>query len=233
MYTFESRVRYSECDYREKLNIFALINYLQDCSTFHSENSGMGVLPLHEQNLVWVVSSWQIDISRFPSLGERITIGTFPYSFKGFFGRRNYFIKDEKGEYVVKADSLWTLLNYETSAPVKVTEEIASQYGFEEALDMDYVKGRIAVPKELEVMPSIEILDEHLDSNMHVNNGQYVGIVRHLINVEDYKRIRVEYRKMALKGEKLTPHMYEDEERFVIVLKNEEQDTCTVLEFLR
>lgn len=233
MYTFESRVRYSECDYREKLNIFALVNYLQDCSTFQSQDCGAGVLPLHEQNLVWVISSWQIDIKRYPSFGEKIKISTFPYNFKGFFGRRNYFIEDETGEKIVKADSLWTFLNYDTSLPVKVTEEIANLYGIEEKLDMDYAKGRIDVPNELEELNPIEVKDEHLDSNMHVNNGQYIGIARSLISVEDYKRIRVEYRKMALKGEKLTPFASYEELRIVIVLKNEEHDTCTILEFTK
>ena len=36
MYTFESRVRYSETDCEGKLTMASLINYFQDCSTFQS-----------------------------------------------------------------------------------------------------------------------------------------------------------------------------------------------------
>ena len=35
-YEFEARVRYSEIGHRGTMTIPALINYFQDCSTFHS-----------------------------------------------------------------------------------------------------------------------------------------------------------------------------------------------------
>ena len=59
MYTFESRIRYSETDSEGKLTMAALINYFQDCSTFQSEDLGLGVECLNREHLVWVLSSWQ------------------------------------------------------------------------------------------------------------------------------------------------------------------------------
>ena len=43
MYTFESRIRYSETGSEGRLTMASLINYFQDCSTFHSEDLGLGV----------------------------------------------------------------------------------------------------------------------------------------------------------------------------------------------
>ena len=43
MYTFESRVRYSEVDHTELITLPAIINYFQDCSTFQSEDLGVGI----------------------------------------------------------------------------------------------------------------------------------------------------------------------------------------------
>ena len=48
MYTFESRIRYSETDSDGKLAMASLINYFQDCSTFQSEDLGLGVECLQE-----------------------------------------------------------------------------------------------------------------------------------------------------------------------------------------
>ena len=31
MYSFEGRIRYSECDEAGRLSLFSLMNYLQDC----------------------------------------------------------------------------------------------------------------------------------------------------------------------------------------------------------
>ena len=38
MYTFDSRVRYSETDEEGNLSVVGIMNYLQDCSTFQSED---------------------------------------------------------------------------------------------------------------------------------------------------------------------------------------------------
>ena len=42
MYEFDSRVRYSEIDHTGNMTLPALINYFQDCSTFQSEDIGLG-----------------------------------------------------------------------------------------------------------------------------------------------------------------------------------------------
>ena len=42
MYSFKSRVRFSETDTDKKLSVASLMNYLQDCSIFQSEDIGAG-----------------------------------------------------------------------------------------------------------------------------------------------------------------------------------------------
>ena len=53
MYSFSSTVRYSECDEHAQLGIVALINYLQDCSTFHTESLGLGISHMAEHHFAW------------------------------------------------------------------------------------------------------------------------------------------------------------------------------------
>ena len=88
MYSFFSRIRYSECDAEGKLSLIGLLNYFQDCSTQQSEDLGIGVEVLHRRGALWVVNSWQIDILRWPALGEKVEAVTIPYDIKGFFGKR-------------------------------------------------------------------------------------------------------------------------------------------------
>lgn len=106
----------------------ALINYLQDCSTFQSEDLGLGVAYLKEVHLVWVLCFWQIVVERYPVLGERVTIGTQPYDLKGFLGYRNFAMLDEKGNYIAKANTLWSLLDTETGRPAAVPEIMVERY---------------------------------------------------------------------------------------------------------
>ena len=60
MYQFHSRVRYSETDEYGRLSVTGIINYLQDCSTFQSEDIGRGVSWLKSRNRAWWLTSWQI-----------------------------------------------------------------------------------------------------------------------------------------------------------------------------
>lgn len=60
MYSFDSRVRYSEVDEDRKLSLTGVINYMQDCSTFQSEDLNMGIDYLTEKHRAWLLSSWQI-----------------------------------------------------------------------------------------------------------------------------------------------------------------------------
>lgn len=231
MYTFESTIRYSEVDYRSKLNPFEVINYFQDCSTFQSEGLGGGVDVLHQKNLTWVITNWNIQIKRYPSLGEHITIGTFPWKFRECFGMRNYFIKDDAGEMIAMADSLWTLIDYEKGNIVKIDENIRNIYDVEEPLPMDYAKGRIKMPSETVEKPPVTIMYQHMDANMHVNNAQYINFALNNMDIKDYEHIRVEYRKQVYLNDVLTPLIGQNDKGIVVLLRNQDGENVNIMEF--
>ena len=131
MYQFKSRVRYSECNAKAEITLPALVNYLQDCCTFQSEDLRIGVEYLKEHHEAWLLSSWQIVIKRYPKMGEEITVSTWPYAFKSFYGYRNFTIGDEKGEVVAYANSVWIFLDTDSGRPKRVSEEMLKAYVFE------------------------------------------------------------------------------------------------------
>ena len=120
MYELNSRVRYSETDIDAKLSLTGIMNYMQDCSTMQSEDAGVGIGYLGREKKAWLLSSWQIVIGRRPVLGEWIKVLTWPYAVKGLYALRNFAILDEKGEYLVKANSYWFLMNTETGRPMRI-----------------------------------------------------------------------------------------------------------------
>ena len=69
MYQFKSRIRYSETDETGRLSVPGIINYMQDCSTFQSEDGRMGISYLKEHHRAWLLSGWRIVIDRYPKLG--------------------------------------------------------------------------------------------------------------------------------------------------------------------
>ena len=90
-YGYDKRIRYSECDGVGVLRYDALVDIFQDCTTFQSEDIGLGLTKLLGMDLGWMLSYWQIDIDKLPSLGDNVYIGTVPYGLKGCIGSRNFY----------------------------------------------------------------------------------------------------------------------------------------------
>ena len=82
MYTFDGRIRYSEVDRRRKLTAEKTIDYFQDCTSFQSEDLGIGLDYMAERGIAWVINYWQIHFYRRPVMGESVRTGTQPYEFK-------------------------------------------------------------------------------------------------------------------------------------------------------
>ncbi len=224
MYQMQSRIRYSETDMDAKLSITGIMNYLQDCSTFHSEDSGVGLAYLEKEKRIWLMSSWQIEVLRRPALAEEIVVGTWPYDHKGIYGLRNFVILDKTGASLVKANSCWVLVDRETGKPTRVTEQDVSAYGVHEPkLEMDYAPRKIDVPAGMEEAGRLYVAKHQLDTNHHVNNAQYVDMARELLPENaGISRIRAEYKKAAVLGELVILKMVKQENRYVISLCGED-----------
>ena len=59
-YSFESRVRFSEIGEDGCLTLPGVLDYFQDCCTFHAESVGLGGDVLKARDRAWVLSSWQV-----------------------------------------------------------------------------------------------------------------------------------------------------------------------------
>lgn len=232
MYTFDSRIRYSETDSEGKLTLASLLNYFQDASTFQSEDLGVGLAYTGERDLAWVLSSWQIVVERYPSLCEEVVIGTMPYDFKGFLGSRNFVMMTKQGEYLAKANSLWSLLSTKTGRPALPTEEMLTKYPLEEKLPMDYAPRKIAIPEGGTRENVIVVKKHHLDTNHHVNNGQFVSMAMEYLP-EDFviRRMRAEYKMQAFLNEELHPYVVPTEDGYVIALEDVQGKPYSIVEF--
>lgn len=232
MYTFESRIRYSETDSEGKLTMASLINYFQDCSTFQSEDLGLGIRYLKEQHMVWVLSSWQIVVEEYPGLGEKVVIGTQPYDMKGFLGYRNFAMTDGGGKYYAKANSLWSLLDTDTGHPVNVPEAMCAGYRLGGKLEMEYAPRKIAVPRDCAAGEAVVVKKHHLDTNHHVNNQQFVDMALAYVP-ENFtiRQVRAEYKKQAFLGDVLTPYVAAGDGVCTVALQDGEGKPYAVVEF--
>ena len=223
MYSVKNRISYSEVGVDQKLSVPALVNYFQDCSTFHSQDIGVGTSYLAEKKKAWLLSFWQIIIEDLPSMGDEVEIETRPYSFERFYGKRNFALKSASGEYMVKANSIWFFFNSETGRPERPAPEEIAPYGIDEALEMDYAPGKkIALPEQMEERDSFPVRKTDIDTNNHVNNGQYIRMAAEYFPEGQVRELRAEYRIAARYGETVYPKVGMDGQWTVISLDNED-----------
>ena len=227
MYSYDTRIRYSECAGDRQLTIPALINLFQNCSSFHSEDVGVGIDYVTERDGAWFILNWQIDIDRLPSFCDRVKVCTVPYEFKGFFGSRNFWIEDEEGNMLVKAATLWSYMNIKTLRPMRPDAEQIARYGIGEKLDMEYLPRKIALPGNLKECEEIAVRPDMIDTNNHVNNGQYINIAMALMAQDgEYaerkpvKRVLAEYKKSAVMGDVFQPYTGMVEDKYYVCLKD-------------
>ena len=233
MYKMEGRIRYSECGTDNQIKLPAIINYFQDCTTQNSEEIGVGHDYLVERKRAWILNSWQLEIMRRPKVGERIEVSTWATGFKGVFGPRDFSMKTSEGEEFARAHSLWVYIDTETGRPVKPTEEEIAVYEVGEPILMEEVSRKIKVPEGAIEVDTFAVHKYHIDTNAHVNNSKYIELACEALP-EDFevKKLRVEYKKAAVLGDRMVLKRVIEEHRIVAELCDEEGNTYAIVEYI-
>ena len=207
-YTFESRIRFSEVDHTKRITLPGIINYFQDCSIFQSESIGLGIDYLAEKKRAWVLSSWQVEVKRYPKLGEEIRVSTWATGFRGMLGNRNFCMENKDGEVFAYANSLWVYMNLEKNRPARPEPGEIKLYGVGEALKMEQTSRKVELPEGARKLSPFPVRRYHIDTNEHVNNCQYVQMAMEMIEGDrEIKGLRAEYKKSAVYNDIIVPYV--------------------------
>lgn len=231
MYSFTSRVRYSEVDTHGHITLPSIIDYFQDCSSFQSEELGVGIDYLMEEGLIWVLSSWQIEVNRYPQMGEKMIVRTWPYGFKGFFGYRNFTMEEENGALLAYANSIWTLLDLRKGKPTRLPAKMEEVYQLSPQLSMECESRKVAFPEEMKAREPFPVHKYHIDTNQHVNNGKYISMAQeYLPSGFQTRKMRAEYRKAAVYKDVIYPYIAGNQKKMTVKLADGEGKPYAVIE---
>lgn len=223
---------YSVMDASLHMTVPAILDCFQDAAIFEAENGRITMEYLYNRHIVWVLSSWQIVIDRRPGLNERIKIATSPYDFKGFLGYRNFTLTGGEDDVIVRAASIWTLVDTEKHCPAKLTPEMQDAYEMAPKLAMEYAPRKIVLLGDGEEQEHFKVRKYQIDSNQHMNNVEYVRLAMETIPDEaKIRELRVEYRKAALFGDEVTVIVTKAEDKYQVILRDTEGGIYAVVEF--
>ena len=232
MYSYDAIVRYSETGGRKESNMASMANYFQDCAILQSEDVGIGLDYLAEHHRAWFLISWQIEVDRYPAMGEKIKVRTWAYDFKASLGFRNIDILDEDGVRIVKAASIWSYVDTETLRPVRIDEEVSAAYPMEPAIEMEYAPRKIKLFEYHKMVDTRKVMQYQIDSNNHMNNEAYIALAQEYVeDISAIKAVRAEYKMQYVKDDVIVVKRAQEGNLLQILLCDENSVIKCVVQF--
>ena len=235
MYSYETRIGYTQVASNGYITPQALLDEFQNCSNFQSDDLGVGLKYLVEHKHGWILAYHEVLFLKRPDSGDEVIVGTNAYKMRGCMGNRNFFLKDMKGGVLAVSDSLWVYMDLENGRMSKVPQEMTDAYlnGSDPRYDMGTHSRKIIVPDDLEHMDDFKIRKSDIDSNGHVNNTVYVALASEFIpEGMEMERLRVEYRKESHYGDTLEAWVKVHKNSVFVVLKVAEVGDTAVVEMI-
>jgi acyl-ACP thioesterase len=151
-----------------------MLSFFQDNSSLHAANLGASVEWLYsEHRSAWVLMRFRLEIDRYPKLSQDISVESWPQDPKGFY-ERDFIIRGQGGETLVRAASTWVIVNLDTR---KIKRERFLDFHNVEICRDRAIGGGVG---SLKPMADAETLGEKtmcysdIDYNNHVNNARYL-----------------------------------------------------------
>lgn len=172
-YQEEFVLRTCDCDFMGAWRPSAIMQTMQELAGIHSELLGCGRNALIEKNVVWVLSRCEIHMDRYPKIGDRITAETFPTVNRRWFFPRYYFFRDERGDSLGYAATLWVLMDLNDRRMLPPGDvALLMPDNADLPLPMGLPATVDTVNGEENVMRRVPMYFD-LDVNQHVNNTRY------------------------------------------------------------
>lgn len=189
-YTKSFILQFSETDFSFALKLHALVNRMQEVSSLHAEELGMGYEALAEHQLGWIISRYKISMKRYPTWREKITIETWPSGLDKLFAMRSFRIYDEANEQIGNIYSAYMLISSETGRLQRMSALPIELPVIEDDENIEELK-KIRMPSQIHSTYVRRVHYTNIDLNMHMNNAYYVQWIEDCFELEQYKEMQV------------------------------------------
>ena len=162
-----------------RLKPSALFEIFQEMAVVHASGMGFGTDAVASMGAAWVIITQRVDINRMPQEGEFIYMETWTGKTSHLLYPRFHRILDEKGNVLIQASALWTLMDMES-------RKMLDKEMFDDVI-VDMVNGsEIPMPSAPKkaigpVHSSFTVPYSYLDQNGHMNNTRYFDLAEDVI----------------------------------------------------
>lgn len=209
MYHREFVIESTEVNASHDLKLASAFKILQDVATDGAEYIGIGTSVTYPRGFLWVISRMEIDVIRMPKYQQRIDVYTYPQKTVACFYPRQFVMKDMDGNILLKASSVWALID-------KDTRRLVMKDQFPDIVGQS-LEGELPRPANLHPVGNYPLLEERrirysdVDLNGHLNNTRYIEMIEDLTSGEEHakhhlKHMAINYSRELHEGEVIALH---------------------------
>ncbi len=205
-----------DVDFSGRLTIGQLGNHLLNAAGFHANERGFGISRLNEDDNTWVLSRVAIEFTELPREYQHFTVETWVEAVMRMFTARNFAIKDQMGNPIGYARTIWAMINRQSRKPVDLLSINDGRLPEWIVTDKECP---IAPPSKIKVSVSepcdhVRVKYSDIDINGHMNSCRYIEHILDLFPMNYYMqhqiyRFEIAYMEECLFGEELC--MYKEE----------------------
>lgn len=220
-YQEEIVLKSCNCDFTGHWRPSDILITMQETAGTHAEMLGVGWNALIEKNAAFVLTRTQLHMDRYPQIGDRVLVETFPMNNRRVFFPRYFIFRDEKGEIIGKAATLWVLLDITTRhmLPPELIKGLMP--------DNSDLPAPMGLPGLVEDVDGGEAWVEHvpqytdLDINQHVNNTKYADWLCNMLGIDVMREkclhtLIINYAQEVLPGQTMKLHLKRQEDALIL-----------------
>lgn len=172
------QTRWMDFDRHGRIQPYALLDLFQDMATLHAEIMGIGRDDMVPKGVFWAVVRSKFEILHDPKHFQTLHVRTWPHSASRFSFIRDFEVRDDADELLVKASTEWVLMDLETRKFASVLDYYNGPTDFSEDRAFE---GKMRKIKKFDEgnMPVYTVVPGYsdIDVNEHVNNAVYANYV--------------------------------------------------------
>ena len=236
IYSLEKEVTSNDVDFNLDLKLSSLFFYFQEVSSIHSEILGVGKKETIDKNLHWVITRFNVEVDKLPRYGERVKIKTYPGSNNGLFFYRHYQITDMKDNVLVRANSVWLVIDARTHQMKK------NPFG-EISFPIYAMEDELPNPSKVvgdanNFLYKRKVRYSDIDLNSHLNNTRYIELIQDSFDLDFYSRnkiqkVSINYNQEFVAGDEVSIYRNDDNPYIVSGRKDNKEHFIASLTFTK
>lgn len=218
-------------DFRGKVTISMLGNYLLHAASSHAGERGFGYSDMNERQAAWVLSRLAIEMIDYPKMAEPITLYTWIEEVGRLFTMRCFELQGSDGKPFGYARSIWAAIDLKSRRPTPLDVEALSAYISDRPCPIEK-PGKILPVENAIKTTSFCVKYSDLDINKHLNSMKSIEYLLDMFNIEmfeekDIARFEISYIQEGRYGMDMTLNMEElDSDKYRMSIDHEGTAIC-------